>query len=187
MALQVAAALAESGVSVFAWRGQSEEDFWWCIDRCLKGGDNWQPNLVFDDGGDMTHVLMHKYPGVAKMMRGVVEESITGVHRLYQLCKSAAGKKLKLACPAMNTHDAVTKAMLDNYYSQRESVIDALNRSTDSMLAGKTVLICGYGQVGKGCCSALRGLGCNIIVTEVVIVASTVCSFSENALHILCY
>lgn len=159
---EVAAALAESGISIYAWRGQTEEDFWWCIHQCLSGEDNWQPNLIFDDGGDMTHVLVTRFPAIAKLVKGIVEQSVTGVHRLYQL-----SQKHNLPAPAMNTHDAVTKTMMDNYYSQKESVVDSLKRCTDIMLAGKSVLVCGYGQVGKGCALALKSMGCVVFVSEI--------------------
>lgn len=115
----VAAALAERGVSVFAWNRQSEEEFWWCIDKCLSG-DNWQPNLLLDDGGDATHLMLKKYPTIFKMMKGVVEESITGVHRLYQLSKAG-----KLMIPAINVNDSVTKTKFDNLYCPRETIVDA--------------------------------------------------------------
>jgi len=160
---EVAAALAEKGIPIYAWRGQSEEDFWWCIDKCLSSDDSFQPNLVLDDGGDATHVLVKKFPAVAKQLRGIVEDSLTGVHRLYQMVKSSAG----LHAPAINIHDAVTRTMINNYYCQKESVVDTLKRVTDSILAGKHVLVCGYGEVGKGCCNALRALGCVVYVTEI--------------------
>jgi len=160
---EVAAALAEKSIPVYAWRGQTEEDFWWCIDKCLSGDDSWQPNLVLDDGGDATHVLVKKFPAVCKQLRGFVEDSITGVHRLYQMVKSSAG----LYAPAINIHDAVTRTMINNYYCQKESIVDTLKRVTDSILAGKHILVCGYGEVGKGCCNALKALGCVVYVTEI--------------------
>ncbi|RXG70854.1 putative adenosylhomocysteinase 3, partial [Armadillidium vulgare] len=139
---EVAAALAEASVPVFAWRGESEEDFWWCIDKSINA-ENWQPNMILDDGG-------------------ICEESVTGVHRLYQLSKAG-----KLTVPAMNVNDSVTKTMFDNLYSCRESIIDSLKRATDVMFGGKQVVVCGYGEVGKGCCQALKGLGCTVYITEV--------------------
>ena len=112
---EVAAALAERNISVYAWRGESEDDFWWCIDQCFgSGSDNWQPNMVFDDGGDATAIMIKKYPAIAKCVRGVVEESVTGVHRLYQLFKGG-----KLTCPAMNVNDAITKSKYINFYCQK--------------------------------------------------------------------
>lgn len=155
--------MAEANIPVFAWRGQNEDDFWWCIDKCI-GIDStaWQPNIVFDDGGDLTHVILKKFPAMAKLLKGVVEESLTGIHRLYQLSKSRI-----LTCPAMNTHDAISISMVDNFYSQKESVVDAIKRCTDVILAGKTVLVCGYGQVGKGCCQSLKALGAIVEVSEI--------------------
>ena len=146
---------------MFAWSGESEEDFWWCIEKCLQA-PNWQPDMILDDGGDATHVMLHKYPGAAKYMKGVVEESITGVHRLYQLSKED-----KLPMSAINIHDSVVKTKFDNLYSCRESVIDSLKRTMDIMFGGKMVCVCGYGEVGKGCCAALKGLGAICYVTEV--------------------
>lgn len=158
---EVAAALAESGLPIFAWRGETEEDFWWCIDRCVNA-ENWQPNMILDDGGDATHLMLKKYPAMFKMIKGIVEESVTGVHRLYQLSKAG-----KLSVPAINVNDSVTKTKYDNLYSCRESIIDSLKRSTDVMFGGKQVAVCGYGEVGKGCCQALKGLGCVVYITEI--------------------
>uniref|UniRef100_A0A1B6DFP7 Adenosylhomocysteinase n=1 Tax=Clastoptera arizonana TaxID=38151 RepID=A0A1B6DFP7_9HEMI len=158
---EVAAALAEAGFSIFAWRGETEEDFWWCIDKCINA-ENWQPNMILDDGGDATHLMLKKYPAMFKMIKGIVEESVTGVHRLYQLSKAQ-----KLSVPAMNVNDSVTKTKFDNLYSCRESIIDSLKRSTDVMFGGKQVVMCGYGEVGKGCCQSLKGLGCVVYVTEI--------------------
>ncbi|XP_054716011.1 S-adenosylhomocysteine hydrolase-like protein 1 isoform X1 [Uloborus diversus] len=158
---EVAAAVAEAGVPVYAWRGESEEDFWWCIDKCIHS-DNWQPNMILDDGGDATHLMLKKYPAMFRGIKGIVEESVTGVHRLYQLSKSG-----KLTVPAMNVNDSVTKTKFDNLYSCRESILDALKRSTDVMFGGKHVLVCGYGEVGKGCCSALKGMGSVVCVSEI--------------------
>ncbi|KAJ8940155.1 hypothetical protein NQ314_010826 [Rhamnusium bicolor] len=164
---EVAAALAEAGYSVFAWRGETEEDFWWCIDKCVNA-ENWQPNMILDDGGDATHLMIS--PTVIRFLEkfllsfcyGIVEESVTGVHRLYQLSKGG-----KLTVPAMNVNDSVTKTKYDNLYSCRESIIDSLKRSTDVMFGGKQVVICGYGEVGKGCSQALKGFGCVVYVTEI--------------------
>uniref|UniRef100_A0A667YKZ9 S-adenosyl-L-homocysteine hydrolase NAD binding domain-containing protein n=1 Tax=Myripristis murdjan TaxID=586833 RepID=A0A667YKZ9_9TELE len=151
----VAAALAEGGISVFAWKGESEDDFWWCIDRCvnLLRTFKWR---------DMTHWIYKKYPSLFKRMKGIVEESVTGVHRLYQL--SRAGK---LCAPAMNVNDSVTKQKFDNLYCCRESILDGLKRTTDIMFGGKQVVVCGYGEVGKGCCAALKALGAIVYITEV--------------------
>lgn len=158
---EVAAALAESNIPVYAWRGETEEDFWWCIDKCVNN-ENWQPNMILDDGGDATHLMLKKYPEVFKLIKGIVEESVTGVHRLYQLSKSG-----KLTVPAMNVNDSVTKTKFDNLYACKESIIDSLKRSTDIMFGGKSVLICGYGDVGKGCAQALKGLGSVVYITEI--------------------
>lgn len=158
---EVAAALAESNIPVYAWRGETEEDFWWCIDKCVNN-ENWQPNLILDDGGDSTHLMLKKYPEAFKLIKGIVEESVTGVHRLYQLSKSG-----KLTVPAMNVNDSVTKTKFDNLYACKESILDSLKRSTDIMFGGKSVLICGYGDVGKGCAQALKGLGSIIYTTEI--------------------
>ncbi|XP_018589463.1 S-adenosylhomocysteine hydrolase-like protein 1 isoform X1 [Scleropages formosus] len=158
---EVAAALSEAGVAVFAWKGESEADFWWCIDRCV-GTEAWQPNMILDDGGDLTHWVYKKYPNVFKKIRGIVEESVTGVHRLYQLSKAG-----KLCVPAMNVNDSVTKQKFDNLYCCRESILDGLKRTTDVMFGGKQVVVCGYGEVGKGCCSALKALGAIVYVTEI--------------------
>ncbi|KAE8623537.1 hypothetical protein XENTR_v10005645 [Xenopus tropicalis] len=159
---EVAAALAESGVAIFAWKGESEDDFWWCIDRCVNADSGWQANMILDDGGDLTHWVYKKYPHVYKQIRGIVEESVTGVHRLYQLSKAG-----KLCVPAMNVNDSVTKQKFDNLYCCRESILDGLKRSTDVMFGGKQVVVCGYGEVGKGCCAALKALGAIVHVTEI--------------------
>ncbi|XP_069557938.1 S-adenosylhomocysteine hydrolase-like protein 1 isoform X1 [Brachyistius frenatus] len=157
----VAAALAEGGISVFAWRGESEDDFWWCIDRCVSAA-SWQPNMLLDDGGDLTYWVYNKYPSVIKKVKGIVEESITGIYRLYQLSKAG-----KLCVPAMNINDSVTKQKFDNLYCCKESILDGLKRTTDVMFGGKQVVVCGYGEVGKGCCAALRALAAVVYVTEV--------------------
>ncbi|XP_026871641.1 adenosylhomocysteinase like 2b isoform X1 [Electrophorus electricus] len=158
---EVAAALAEGGFSVFAWKGESEDDFWWCIDRCVNV-EGWQPNMILDDGGDLTHWIYKKYPSMFKKIKGIVEESVTGVHRLYQLSKAG-----KLCVPAMNVNDSVTKQKFDNLYCCRESILDGLKRTTDVMFGGKQVVVCGYGEVGKGCCAALKAMGSIVYVTEI--------------------
>ncbi|XP_020787710.1 S-adenosylhomocysteine hydrolase-like protein 1 isoform X2 [Boleophthalmus pectinirostris] len=157
----VAAALAEASVAVFAWRGQTEDDFWWCIDKCISGA-SWQPNLILDDGGDMTHWIQKKYPSIFKQLKGIVEESATGVYRLYQMSKTN-----QLIVPAINVNDSVIKQKFDNLYCCKESILDGLKRATDVMLGGKQVVVCGYGEVGKGCCAALKALGSVVFVTEV--------------------
>uniref|UniRef100_A0A8C1YVX7 Adenosylhomocysteinase like 2b n=1 Tax=Cyprinus carpio TaxID=7962 RepID=A0A8C1YVX7_CYPCA len=158
---EVAAALAEGGFSVFAWKGESEDDFWWCIDRCVNV-EGWQPNMILDDGGDLTHWIYKKYPNMFKKIKGIVEESVTGVHRLYQLSKAG-----KLCVPAMNVNDSVTKQKFDNLYCCRESILDGLKRTTDVMFGGKQVVVCGYGEVGKGCSAALKAMGSIVYVTEI--------------------
>merc|ERR1711884_315935 len=160
---EVAAALAENTISVFAWRGESEEDFWWCIEKCISA-EGWQPNMVLDDGGDATHLLVKKFNSIFRVgtFKGIVEESITGVHRLYQMAQSG-----KLAAPAMNVNDSIIKTKYDNLYSCRESIIDSLKRTTDIMFGGKQVVVCGYGQVGKGCAQSLKSMGCIVYVTEI--------------------
>ncbi|XP_034541767.1 S-adenosylhomocysteine hydrolase-like protein 1 [Notolabrus celidotus] len=157
----VAAALAEGGTSVFAWRGESEDDFWWCIDQCVSA-ETWQPNMILDDGGDLTHWIYKKYPSLFRKVKGIVEESVTGIYRLYQLSKAG-----RLCVPAMNVNDSVTKQKFDNLYCCKESILDGLKRTTDVMFGGKQVVVCGYGEVGKGCCAALKALGTVVHVTEV--------------------
>ncbi|KAK9516840.1 hypothetical protein VZT92_024750 [Zoarces viviparus] len=157
----VAAALAEGGTPVFAWRGESEEDFWWCIDRCV-GAETWQPNMILDDGGDLTHWIYKKHPSLFKNIKGIVEESVTGIYRLYQMSKAG-----RLCVPAINVNDSVTKQKFDNLYCCKESILDGLKRTTDVMLGGKHAVVCGYGEVGKGCCAALKALGTVVYVTEV--------------------
>lgn len=157
----VAAALAEADIAVFAWRGESEDDFWWCIDKCVSGA-SWQPNLILDDGGDLTHWIQKKYPTIFKQLKGIVEESVTGVYRLYQLSKDG-----RLCVPAMNVNDSVIKQKFDNLYCCKESILDGLKRATNVMFGGKQVTVCGYGEVGKGCCAALKALRAVVYVTEV--------------------
>ncbi|XP_017855912.1 PREDICTED: putative adenosylhomocysteinase 2 [Drosophila arizonae] len=157
----VAAALAEVGVPIFAWRGETEEEFWWCLDKCIHK-EGWQPNMILDDGGDATHLMLKKYPDYFKSIKGIVEESLTGVHRLYQMSKAG-----KLTVPAINVNDSVTKNKFDTYYTCRDSILDSLKRTTDIMFGGKQIVVCGYGDVGKGCAEALRGQGCVVYITEV--------------------
>lgn len=158
---EVAAALAEAGIPIFAWKGEGEEEFWWCIEKCVAN-TSWEPNLILDDGGDATHFMLRHHPNLFKKIIGIVEESVTGVHRLYQLSKTG-----KLVVPAMNVNDSVTKQKFDNLYSCRESILDGLKRTTDIMFGGKQILICGYGEVGKGCSAALKGMGSVVYVTEI--------------------
>jgi adenosylhomocysteinase len=158
---EVAAAVAATGLSVYAWRGQTEADYWWCIDKIISD-DNWQPNMILDDGGDATDRMLNKRPAVFSALRGIVEESVMGVHRLYQLSKAG-----RLTVPAMNVNGCITKAMFDTVYSCRESIIDVLKRCTEIMIGGLRVIVCGFGEVGRGCCTALKGVGATIYVTEI--------------------
>ncbi|XP_016378643.1 putative adenosylhomocysteinase 3 isoform X5 [Sinocyclocheilus rhinocerous] len=158
---EVAAALAEQDFPVFAWKGESEDDFWWCIDRCVNV-EGWEPNMILDDGGDMTHWIYKKYPHLFKKVKGIVEESITGIHRLHHLSKAG-----RLCVPAINVNDSVTKQKFDNLYCCRESILDSLKKTADIMFGGKQVAVCGYGEVGKGCSAALKAMGSVVYVTEI--------------------
>ncbi len=157
-----AAAMAATGIPVFAWKGESDEEYWWCIEQTINGPDGWHPNMLLDDGGDLTAVMHKRYPNLMKDVRGLSEETTTGVHRLYEL--EAKGK---LLCPAFNVNDSVTKSKFDNLYGCRESLIDGIKRATDVMIAGKICLVAGYGDVGKGCAQAFRGMGASVWVTEI--------------------
>ena len=157
-----AAAIAETGVPVFAWKEETEEEFWWCIEQTLTGPGNWQPNMILDDGGDLTLVMHEKRPDLLKEVRGLSEETTTGVHRLYEMEKAG-----KLMVPAINVNDSVTKSKFDNLYGCRESLVDGIKRATDVMLAGKTAVVAGYGDVGKGSAASLRSQGARVIVTEI--------------------
>jgi len=159
---QAAAAIAAAGIPVFAWKGETDEEFWWCIDQTLTGPEGWTPNMILDDGGDLTAVMHEKYPELLKDIRGLSEETTTGVHRLYEMEKSGS-----LAVPAINVNDSVTKSKFDNLYGCRESLVDGIRRATDVMLAGKTAIVCGYGDVGKGSAESLRVSGARVLVTEV--------------------
>ena len=157
-----AAAIAEAGVPVFAWKGESDEEFWWCIDKTIEGPDGWTPNMILDDGGDLTQVMHEKTPELLKDVRGLSEETTTGVHRLYEMEKAGT-----LMVPAINVNDSVTKSKFDNLYGCRESLVDGLKRATDVMLAGKVAVVAGYGDVGKGSAASLRGQGARVLVTEI--------------------
>ena len=157
-----AAAIAASGVPVFAWKGESEEEYWWCVEQTINGPDGWHPNMILDDGGDLTLVLHDKYPDLMKKVRGLSEETTTGVKRLYDMQKEGS-----LLCPAFNVNDSVTKSKFDNLYGCRESLVDGIKRATDVMIAGKIAIVCGYGDVGKGCAQSLRGLGATVWITEI--------------------
>ncbi|RFA31218.1 adenosylhomocysteinase [Alkalilimnicola ehrlichii] len=157
-----AAAIAASGVPVFAWKGESEEEYWWCIEQTLFGPDGWKPNMLLDDGGDLTQYVHDKYPELLEEIRGVSEETTTGVLRLYEM-----GREGSLKCPAFNVNDSVTKSKFDNLYGCRESLLDGIKRATDVMIAGKIAVVCGFGDVGKGCAQSLRGQGATVWVTEI--------------------
>ncbi|MGY9016874.1 MAG: adenosylhomocysteinase [Alphaproteobacteria bacterium] len=156
-----AAAIAESGTPVFAWKGLSEEEFLWCIDQTIEA-DGWVPNMILDDGGDLTVRIHEKYPDLLKNIRGLSEETTTGVHRLEQMVE-----KGELKVPAINVNDSVTKSKFDNLYGCKESLVDGIRRGTDVMMAGKVAVVCGFGDVGKGSAASLRGAGARVQVTEV--------------------
>ena len=157
-----AAAIAAAGIPVFAWKGETEEDFWWCIDQTIFGPNGWRPNMILDDGGDLTQVMHDKYPELMRQVRGLSEETTTGVHRLYEMARKGT-----LATSAFNVNDSVTKSKFDNLYGCRESLVDGIKRATDVMIAGKIAVICGYGDVGKGSAQSLRGLGATVWITEI--------------------
>ncbi len=157
-----AAAMAAEGVPVFAWKGETEEEYWSCMERTIFGPDGWRPNLLLDDGGDLTGLMHEKYPELLADVRGVSEETTTGVHRLYEMEKQG-----RLLIPAINVNDSVTKSKFDNLYGCRQSLLDGLMRATSTMIAGKVAVVCGYGDVGKGCAQALRGQGARVVITEI--------------------
>ncbi len=157
-----AAAIAAAGTPVFAWKGMNEEEFWWCIEQTLRGPDGWTPNMILDDGGDVTQIMHDKYPEMLKDVKGLSEETTTGVHRLWEMAKAG-----KLLVPAINVNDSVTKSKFDNLYGCRESLVDAIRRGTDVMMAGKVAIVCGFGDVGKGSAASLRQAGCRVLVTEI--------------------
>ncbi|HEC26871.1 MAG TPA: adenosylhomocysteinase [Gammaproteobacteria bacterium] len=159
---QAAAAIADNGTPVFAWKGETEEEFWWCIEQTIFGPDGWHPNMLLDDGGDLTLLMHEKYPEMLKDVRGISEETTTGVHRLYEMANEG-----KLLTPAINVNDSVTKSKFDNLYGCRESLVDGIKRATDVMIAGKICVVLGYGDVGKGCTQAFKGLGATVMVTEI--------------------
>ena len=157
-----AAAIAAAGVPVFAWKGETEEEFWWCIEQTVKGPDGWTPNMILDDGGDLTKLMHEKYPAMLAGVRGVSEETTTGVHRLRDMARDGT-----LLVPAINVNDSVTKSKFDNLYGCRESLVDGIRRGTDVMMAGKVAVVNGFGDVGKGSAASLRNAGCRVMVTEV--------------------
>jgi adenosylhomocysteinase len=158
-----AAAIAAAGISVYAWKGLSEEEFDWCIEQTLFFGENREPlNMILDDGGDLTNMVLDKYPELVAGVKGISEETTTGVHRLYDRMKKGS-----LPIPAINVNDSVTKSKFDNKYGCKESLVDAIRRATDVMMAGKVAVVAGYGDVGKGSAASLRGAGARVIVTEI--------------------
>jgi adenosylhomocysteinase len=161
-----AAAAAAAGVPVFAWKGMEEDEFWWCIEQTVRGPDGqggvWTPNMILDDGGDLTLLMHQKHPEMLKDVRGISEETTTGVHRLRDMARDG-----KLLTPAINVNDSVTKSKFDNLYGCRESLVDGIRRGTDVMMAGKVAVVNGFGDVGKGSAASLRNAGCRVMVTEV--------------------
>ncbi|MCI0654613.1 MAG: adenosylhomocysteinase [Methylococcaceae bacterium] len=157
-----AAAIAAAGIPVFAWKGETEQEAWWCIDQTIFGPNGWRPNMLLDDGGDLTLVMHEKYPDLMTGVRGLSEETTTGVLRLTEMVKKGT-----LKAPAFNVNDSVTKSKFDNLYGCRESLLDGIKRATDVMIAGKIAVVCGYGDVGKGCTQSLRGQGATVWVTEI--------------------
>jgi adenosylhomocysteinase len=157
-----AAAIAATGVPVFAWKGMNEEEFWWCIEQTVRGPDGWVPNMILDDGGDVTKLMHDKYPEMFEHIRGISEETTTGVHRLWEMAKAG-----QLLTPAINVNDSVTKSKFDNLYGCRESLVDGIRRGTDVMMAGKVAVVAGFGDVGKGSSASLRNAGCRVLVTEI--------------------
>ena len=157
-----AAAIASAGIPVFAWKGMSEEEFDWCIRQTIHGKDGWTPNMILDDGGDLTAMMHEHYPHLLEHVKGLSEETTTGIHRLWDM-----EKKGTLKVPAINVNDSVTKSKFDNLYGCRESLVDAIRRGTDVMMAGKIAVVAGYGDVGKGSAASLRSAGCRVLVTEV--------------------
>lgn len=158
-----AAAIAAAGIPVYAWKGMNEEEFDWCIEQTLFAFEGGQPlNMILDDGGDLTNMVFDRYPELTKDIKGLSEETTTGVHRLYERMKNGT-----LVMPAINVNDSVTKSKFDNKYGCKESLVDAIRRATDTMMAGKVAVVCGYGDVGKGSAASLRGAGARVIVTEI--------------------
>jgi adenosylhomocysteinase len=157
-----ASAIADQGIPVFAWKGETEEEFWWCIEQTIFGPNNWRPNMILDDGGDLTKVMHDKYPDLLQQVKGISEETTTGVRRLYEMMNDGS-----LQVPAFNVNNSVTKSKFDNLYGCRESLVDGIKRATDVMIAGKICVVLGYGDVGKGCAQAFRGLGATIWITEI--------------------
>ncbi len=159
---QAAAAMAAAEIPVFAWKGETEEEAEWCIEQTINGPDGWRPNMILDDGGDLTLMMHEKYPELLDDVRGLSEETTTGVHRLNEMVEKGT-----LMVPAINVNDSVTKSKFDNLYGCRESLVDGIKRATDVMLAGKLTVVCGFGDVGKGSAASLRNQGARVVVTEI--------------------
>jgi adenosylhomocysteinase len=159
---QAAAGVAAANIPVFAWKGLTEEEFWWCIEQTIHGPNGWTPNMILDDGGDLTQIMHDKYPELLANVKGISEETTTGVHRLYEMAKAGS-----LKVPAINVNDSVTKSKFDNLYGCRESLVDGIKRATDVMIAGKVAVVAGYGDVGKGSAASLRSQGARVMVTEI--------------------
>jgi len=159
---QAASAIAKAGVPVFAWKGMTEDEYWWCVEQSIIGPEGWRPNMLLDDGGDLTQVMHNKHAALMADVRGVSEETTTGVHRLYDMARAGT-----LKVPAFNVNDSVTKSKFDNLYGVRESLVDGIKRATDVMLAGKIALVAGFGDVGKGSAASLRSQGARVLVTEI--------------------
>lgn len=157
-----AAAMAAANIPVFAWKGMNEDEFWWAIDQTIEGPNGWRPNMILDDGGDLTIRMHEKFPALLKDVRGLSEETTTGVHRLYEMQKAGS-----LQVPAINVNDSVTKSKFDNVYGCRESLVDGIRRATDVMMAGKVAVVAGFGDVGKGSAASLRQAGCRVLVSEI--------------------
>ncbi len=156
-----AAAIADLGVPVFAWKGETEDEYDWCVRKTIDGHDTWRPNMILDDGGDLTQIMHDDYSELMEAVRGISEETTTGVHRLYEMAKEGT-----LKCPAINVNDSVTKSKFDNKYGCRESLVDAVRRATDVMMAGKVAVVAGFGDVGKGSAESMRNAGARVMVTE---------------------
>lgn len=159
---QAAAAIAAQDIPVFAWKGETNEEAIWCIEQTIFGPNGWRPNLILDDGGDLTQIMHDDYPELLADVKGLSEETTTGVHRLYEMMKDGS-----LKVPAINVNDSVTKSKFDNLYGCRESLLDGIKRATDVMVAGKICVVLGYGDVGKGCAQAFKGMGATVMVTEI--------------------
>ena len=157
-----AAAIAKSSIPVFAWKGETEDEYWWCVEQTISGPKGWRPNMLLDDGGDLTQLMHQKYPELLREVRGLSEETTTGVHRLYDMEKTGT-----LLVPAINVNDSVTKSKFDNLYGVRESLVDGIRRATDVMMSGKVAVVCGFGDVGKGSAASLRSAGARVVVTEI--------------------